>query len=828
MRILEARESFIKIESNEHIKLSTFLQIKDQNKSYIAQVIKVQKVNDKILAYAKLLYLYDGELKTYDGLVPQNDAEISLFSFDKLSSTFNIIEPILTGKFIENRENVFIDKMAFDKKTIISAETPEFFETVITNIKQELSKTSKVFVVDMQGVISSQKFVAGKDFRLPLNTDSLEFMYEDCLNDTTSDSKNLIKEIFKDLSDYSKTVPFLPFGALKSIVDDMVDKSHVFKLLVLKNKLNKFDKMGYFAVNQTDAENINKILAMNSAFIDLSKLDLIFQNRYLETIYNSLEDNSYVIVIASNNISKKNLKTILTKQNVASTFVTHPRFKYINEIKSMFKNYIIEPTFTNNEVFKAYSTFLNSMVSTTYLLTGECTNYLPLISIVEKNPEEVKLDKQIKEVVSQEFLEELAEIDSGEASDCYVEEIVIEKDEQTEAIDKKSNELIEKIAEDFNDKPQSGLSLFEDEQDDDDEVADAVEITEEVIEEAVSSDLEDDSKSLIEDFEENIEELEDCEDEQVVVLENVSQSNDDYHTMVDDIKAIDVPQDIVEMTDAVEIEEEVISSSTVDEISNEPLALDDVVDIQGDLSNDDVIEIPENITDDIVEDEDIISQEDTDVEITKLENVNEEKSFNEGLDVISINDEEPAFEEIIELDESELNDSEIIVELEDFDQMEVDESLDKEIIEDVDKVFTTIKDNSLSDNDLDLIDELNSENDAESFDELSELQSEDEELDFVEPIEEISDNSDFVAEKEVLETKKSMTSNVPVFDAEIPAEDTVQSDPIEQGDSVTHAKYGLGVVEKMIKYGNKTLFSINFDNVGRRLLDPTLTEIKKG
>ena len=55
----------------------------------------------------------------------------------------------------------------------------------------------------------------------------------------------------------------------------------------------------------------------------------------------------------------------------------------------------------------------------------------------------------------------------------------------------------------------------------------------------------------------------------------------------------------------------------------------------------------------------------------------------------------------------------------------------------------------------------------------------------------------------------------------------VVSDPIQQGDAVIHAKYGNGVVEKMIKYGNKTLFAINFDNVGRRLLDPTLTEIKK-
>ena len=57
--------------------------------------------------------------------------------------------------------------------------------------------------------------------------------------------------------------------------------------------------------------------------------------------------------------------------------------------------------------------------------------------------------------------------------------------------------------------------------------------------------------------------------------------------------------------------------------------------------------------------------------------------------------------------------------------------------------------------------------------------------------------------------------------------DFFDSDDLEQGDTVVHTKYGNGVVEKMIKYGSKTLYSINFDNVGRRLLDPTLTEIKK-
>ena len=80
---------------------------------------------------------------------------------------------------------------------------------------------------------------------------------------------------------------------------------------------------------------------------------------------------------------------------------------------------------------------------------------------------------------------------------------------------------------------------------------------------------------------------------------------------------------------------------------------------------------------------------------------------------------------------------------------------------------------------------------------------------------------------EILEKRNTSTPIVPVYDAEIPEEDKIMSDPVEQGDSVVHAKYGTGVVEKIIKYGNKTLHSINFDNVGRRLLDLEITEVKK-
>src|SRR5699024_1967771 len=67
---------------------------------------------------------------------------------------------------------------------------------------------------------------------------------------------------------------------------------------------------------------------------------------------------------------------------------------------------------------------------------------------------------------------------------------------------------------------------------------------------------------------------------------------------------------------------------------------------------------------------------------------------------------------------------------------------------------------------------------------------------------------------------------IPVYPADEPV--LPEDAPLfEQGDMVSHPKYGKGVIEKLIKYGNKTLCSISFENVGRRLLDPAISELQK-
>ena len=68
---------------------------------------------------------------------------------------------------------------------------------------------------------------------------------------------------------------------------------------------------------------------------------------------------------------------------------------------------------------------------------------------------------------------------------------------------------------------------------------------------------------------------------------------------------------------------------------------------------------------------------------------------------------------------------------------------------------------------------------------------------------------------------------VPVYDTEDGEEIADENIGFKAGDRVSHPRYGNGTVEKIIKYGNKTLCSIDFENVGRRLLDPSISDFEK-
>lgn len=815
MKILEVRDGFVKFEADNSVYLSSFIQIDGIEKRYIAQVTQLKRSGENSIAYAKILFLYDGSLQPYDKTLPSKESEIKEFTFDILNNSINAKTPVIAGETLGKGVSIIIDASSFDKKMLASIDDKQENNIIARNLVKQFNNLDKnVLIIDTLGVIDAKKITAGVDFKLPLDTASLAFMYQDCLNDATADSKSMIIEIFKDLSDYSQTVPFVPFGALKSIVDDMVDKSHVFKLLVLKNKLAKFDKLGYFAANKQEVDKIDAILNSKCAIIDLSKLDTAFQNRYLAFLYEKLQQkpNTQVLLELSNVISKKNLKNILSSENIPTTFITHSRFKYLNDIKNLFDNFIISPSFTNNEIFSIYSSFLKAMPKQTYLIIGEAVNYIPLVSTL----------KVINEVIpSQPETIEEEEIPVSEPEEVQ-EELPIEESE-VEIVQEDDSEL-EEISEE--DEPE----IIEEPQITNEEIlANIEEKSEAVITEAAKDltppeNMFGEEEEIAEPAEESLQ-LEEDQEEQLTI-------NAEYETILEEQEEQEPQEEydeipITESFDTVQenIEEIEDYIPETDENDFEELSINEEFEQQEPLVEQEAeeeIEMPEGFDLDIDSTQMLDAEEET-----------EELTVNDDdVDVLPIAENNYELEDIVELNPDEADENDIVIDMEEDTEDELPENIDEQIVKDVDKVFTTRKDDDISDSDLDFIDELNNDDgnlleEVSDSDAVLEELSESDENDGIleEPQEqlELKDDSD----DEILETRSSSTPIVPVYDADIPQEDLVMSDPIQQGDTVTHAKYGSGVVEKMIKYGNKTLFSINFDNIGRRLLDPTLTEIKK-
>lgn len=823
MKILEVRDGFVKFEADNSVYLSSFIQIDGIEKRYIAQVTQLKRSGENSIAYAKILFLYDGSLQPYDRTQPSKESEIKEFTFDILNNSINAKAPVIAGETLGKGVSIIIDASSFDKKMLASIDDKQENNIIARNLVKQFNNLDKnVLIIDTLGVIDARKITAGVDFKLPLDTASLAFMYQDCLNDATADSKSMIIEIFKDLSDYSQTVPFVPFGALKSIVDDMVDKSHVFKLLVLKNKLAKFDKLGYFAANKQEVDKIDSILNSKCAIIDLSKLDTAFQNRYLAFLYEKLQQkpNTQVLLELSNVISKKNLKNILSSENIPTTFITHSRFKYLNDIKNLFDNFIISPSFTNNEIFSIYSSFLKAMPKQTYLITGEAVNYIPLVSTL----------KVINEVIPSqpetfEEEEEEEEIPVSEPEEVQ-EELPIEEPEEEEIVQEDDSEL-EEISEE--DEPE----IIEEPQITNEEILANIEEKSEAVITEAAKDLtppenmfgeEEEEEDIAEPAEESLQ-LEEDQEEQLTI-------NAEYETILEEQEEQEPQEEydeipITESFDTVQenIEEIEDYIPETDENDFEELSINEEFEQQEPLVEQEAeeeIEMPEGFDLDIDSTQMLDAEEET-----------EELTVNDDdVDVLPIAENNYELEDIVELNPDEADENDIVIDMEEDTEDELPENIDEQIVKDVDKVFTTRKDDDISDSDLDFIDELNNDDgnlleEVSDSDAVLEELSESDENDGIleEPQEqlELKDDSD----DEILETRSSSTPIVPVYDADIPQEDLVMSDPIQQGDTVTHAKYGSGVVEKMIKYGNKTLFSINFDNIGRRLLDPTLTEIKK-
>lgn len=393
MRIFEVKNNLVKIfyETGDNLFLSGFVMIKDSRESYIGQIMHLESSKHGNVAIAKIIFnvTEDGVITTYSGTIPAINSAISIvksLDFLKLIQGQN---PIIIGEFIENDLLVSLDKSLLENKLVICSENQENSDLMIKTLNRQIKNYNKKTVIidtDGESIFDKNSLVMSDNFRLPINNQIINFIYENGLEYKSARSKAILQETFLEINYYLSSLdePYIPVNKFIDILEKQYNESKLPELVLLKNVLVKYNDAGIFARNIMEYKNLfDSLLNNQTTVIDISKVDEIFQKEVISYVYSVLSDISdeyYVFVKLSNgNSNKKLLKQIFSNKKVYTTINCSYLYKYLTELKKISKDLILFTPLLQQQDFASYNTFLTALSRTEFVVYGQSTQFMPLI-----------------------------------------------------------------------------------------------------------------------------------------------------------------------------------------------------------------------------------------------------------------------------------------------------------------------------------------------------------------------------------------------------------------------------------------------------------------
>lgn len=764
MQVLEIKNNLVKIayDVNDNLALSSFVIIEDTNTPYVAQVVNVKADKLTNFAIVKLLFTFneEGILKNYNGTIPSLKSTVSILPSKELLDIIPIENNLTMGELAQQNVTLNVDKTILDNNLLVCSDNVENTNILLKNITKQIDE--KIVIFDTDGLFDAEnKITFGKDFKLPLNYDTINFIYENELDDVDATSRAVIQDIFIEVQEYTKNLPegYLPFETFINVVDQQYKETQIPQLVLLKNKLIKYRDLNAFAETLKDVLSLSIAIDKSKVtIIDISEMAPVLQKEIMSYTYRvmkGINETIYSFVKVDNaNSSKRLLKTFLSRDGIYTTIICRHEYKYLPELKSAAQNLILFTPQTLQHDFAAYNTFLNKLNTDEFIIYGAHTQNIPLIVELD----ELELDTQND--------------DDETESEKNIEEIP-------------SSNVVPMPAPVQNTAPQENVTVTPEPEIQEEETFKAPEV--EYPDLGFDNETPSSNEAPTVDFPET---------ETLNVTEEQPEEN---------FTQIELPETFEEPEiDEVQQEEpeEDIQENFDNEISQEPIE-EEVFMPETDIPQ---VEINEDLSEQAIIEDSNISE--TPAEYTSQATEEQAPIYNILDDnEIDYQDAEPEvlpLEPEIDYSVEDIDIEENYQEPQPYDE---NEAMIEQAAKDVDKLIYE----KLPNEDV-------------TLDDLSDLQSDELTEDDLNLIGDLASDNGITPEPE-LEYNEEQPPVVPIYNAEDIEPQEQQS--LEPGDKVSSPKYGEGVVEKMIKYGNKMLCSIEFPNIGRRLLDPAMTEIKK-
>lgn len=764
MQVLEIKNNLVKIayDVNDNLALSSFVIIEDTNTPYVAQVVNVKADKLTNFAIVKLLFTFneEGILKNYNGTIPSLKSTVSILPSKELLDIIPIENNLIMGELAQQNVTLSVDKTILDNNLLVCSDNVENTNILLKNITKQIDE--KIVIFDTDGLFDAEnKITFGKDFKLPLNYDTINFIYENELDDVDATSRAVIQDIFIEVQEYTKNLPegYLPFETFINVVDQQYKETQIPQLVLLKNKLIKYRDLNAFAETLKDVLSLSIAIDKSKVtIIDISEMAPVLQKEIMSYTYGvmkGINETIYSFVKVDNaNSSKRLLKTFLSRDGIYTTIICRHEYKYLPELKSAAQNLILFTPQTLQHDFAAYNTFLNKLNTDEFIIYGAHTQNIPLIVELD----ELELDTQND--------------DDETESEKDIEEIP-------------SSNVVPMPAPVQNTAPQENVTVTPEPEIQEEETFKAPEV--EYPDLGFDNETPSSNEAPTVDFPET---------ETLNVTEEQPEEN---FTQIELPETFEEPE--IEEVQQEEPEED-IQENFDNEISQEPIE-EEVFMPETDIPQ---VEINEDLSEQAIIEDSNISE--TPAEYTSQATEEQAPIYNILDDnEIDYQDAEPEvlpLEPEIDYSVEDIDIEENYQEPQPYDE---NEAMIEQAAKDVDKLIYE----KLPNEDV-------------TLDDLSDLQSDELTEDDLNLIGDLASDNGITPEPE-LEYNEEQPPVVPIYNAEDIEPQEQQS--LEPGDRVSSPKYGEGVVEKMIKYGNKMLCSIEFPNIGRRLLDPAMTEIKK-
>lgn len=764
MQVLEIKNNLVKIayDVNDNLALSSFVIIEDTNTPYVAQVVNVKADKLTNFAIVKLLFTFneEGILKNYNGTIPSLKSTVSILPSKELLDIIPIENNLIMGELAQQGVTLNVDKTILDNNLLVCSDNVENTNILLKNITKQIDE--KIVIFDTDGLFDAEnKITFGKDFKLPLNYDTINFIYENELDDVDATSRAVIQDIFIEVQEYTKNLPegYLPFETFINVVDQQYKETQIPQLVLLKNKLIKYRDLNAFAETLKDVLSLSIAIDKSKVtIIDISEMAPVLQKEIMSYTYGvmkGINETIYSFVKVDNaNSSKRLLKTFLSRDGIYTTIICRHEYKYLPELKSAAQNLILFTPQTLQHDFAAYNTFLNKLNTDEFIIYGAHTQNIPLI--VELDELELDSQNDNDETESEKDIEEIP-----------------------------SSNVVPMPAPVQNTAPQENVTESPEPEIQEEETFKAPEV--EYPDLGFDNETPSSNEAPTVDFPET---------ETLNVTEEQPEEN---FTQIELPETFEEPE--IEEVQQEEPEED-IQENFDNEISQEPIE-EEVFMPETDIPQ---VEINEDLSEQAIIEDSNISE--TPAEYTSQATEEQAPIYNILDDnEIDYQDAEPEvlpLEPEIDYSVEDIDIEENYQEPQPYDE---NEAMIEQAAKDVDKLIYE----KLPNEDV-------------TLDDLSDLQSDELTEDDLNLIGDLASDNGITPEPE-LEYNEEQPPVVPIYNAEDIEPQEQQS--LEPGDRVSSPKYGEGVVEKMIKYGNKMLCSIEFPNIGRRLLDPAMTEIKK-